>query len=99
MAESTRNKVALVTGASSGFGLLFTVALARDGWTVVAAIRDLDRRTRLTDAAAQAGVTDRIDCHLLDFTETAQVQQTAADVASRHCRRHLPVTHPPFARA
>jgi len=99
MAESTRNKIALVTGASSGFGLLFTVALARDGWTVVAAMRDLDRRTRLMDAAAQAGVTDRIDCHLLDVTETAQVEETAAYVASRYGRLDLLVNNAGFAVA
>lgn len=99
MADDPHNKIALVTGASSGFGLLFTVALARDGFTVVAAMRVLDRQTRLMEAAAQAGVPDRIDCHLLDVTQTAQIEETTAYVAQRYGRLDLLVNNAGFAMA
>ena len=99
MADAPHNKIALVTGASSGFGLLFTVALARDGFTVVAAMRDLDRRTRLMEAAAQAGVTDRIDCHLLDVTQAAHIEETAAYITQRYGRLDLLVNNAGFAMA
>jgi len=48
-------KVALVTGASSGFGLLTTITLARRGWSVLATMRDLSRKEGL-EAAAKAGI-------------------------------------------
>lgn len=99
MANHTQSKIALVTGASSGFGLLFTIALARDGWTVVAAMRALDRQTRLMDAATQAGVSERIDCHLLDVTEPSQVEETAGYVAKRYGRLDLLVNNAGFAMA
>ena len=38
------NKTVLITGASSGFGLLTSVTLAKRGWHVLATMRDLDRR-------------------------------------------------------
>ena len=99
MADGTQNKVALVTGASSGFGLLFTTALAQDGFTVVAAMRDLDRRTRLMELATQAGVSGRVDCHLLDVTEPAHIDETAAYVAQRYGRLDLLVNNAGFAMA
>ena len=34
------NQVVLVTGASTGFGRLFTETLARNGYTVFATMRD-----------------------------------------------------------
>ncbi len=40
-------KVALVTGSSSGIGLLTAVELAKSGFRVVASMRDLARRERL----------------------------------------------------
>ncbi len=41
-------KIALVTGASSGFGLLTSIELANAGFRVVATMRDLGRRERLS---------------------------------------------------
>lgn len=62
-------KVAIVTGASSGFGLLTTVELARRGFRAVATMRDLGRRQKLDEAAAAAGVSERLDVRRLDVTE------------------------------
>lgn len=54
-------KVAVLTGASSGFGLLTSVELAKAGFRVIASMRDLEKRERLLQAAASAKVSDRID--------------------------------------
>ena len=62
-------KVALITGASSGFGLLTSVELAKARFRVLASMRNFTRRERLDRAAAAAGVSDRIDVRELDVTQ------------------------------
>jgi len=76
-------KTALITGASSGFGLLTTVALAKRGWHVVATMRDLSRRDRLEAAAKEANVLDKIEFAALDVTNSGQVAAVAAEMAKR----------------
>lgn len=63
------DKLVVITGASSGFGLLTTIELARRGFRVVATMRDPGRRERLDQAAAQAGLAGKIDVRRLDVTE------------------------------
>jgi len=62
-------KVAFVTGSSSGIGLLTAVELALNGCRVVATMRNLGSSGRLEEAAQKAGVRDRIDVRSLDITE------------------------------
>ncbi len=66
-----RSRVALVTGASSGFGLLSSVTLARRGFRVFATMRAPERRDALDDAAAAAGVD--VDVVQLDVTDDRSV--------------------------
>lgn len=57
--HDTREKsrgTALLTGCSSGFGLLAAVELARKGFSVYATMRDLEKRAPLDRAARAAGV-------------------------------------------
>jgi short-subunit dehydrogenase len=70
--------VALVTGASSGFGLLTSVELARRGLSVFASMRDLSRADRLRAAAGEAGV--RVEVLELDVTRADAVARAAAEV-------------------
>jgi NAD(P)-dependent dehydrogenase (short-subunit alcohol dehydrogenase family) len=76
-------KTALITGASSGFGLLTSVTLARRGWRVLATMRDLGRRSLLEDAARATGVLDRIEIHSLDVTNAGQIGALADLIAKR----------------
>jgi len=76
-------RTALVTGASSGFGLLTSITLARRGWRVLATMRDLSRRERLEEAARAAGVLDRIELLELDVTDNAQIAKLADSIAAR----------------
>ena len=80
MAES---RTTLITGASSGFGLLTSITLARRGWRVLATMRDLGRREHLETTAREAGVLDRIEFHSLDVTNSAQIAALAATLAGR----------------
>src|SRR2546423_1501394 len=60
-------KVALITGCSSGFGLLTAVEMARAGFDVVATMRNLEKRSALDAAGKAAGVT--LDVRRLDVTD------------------------------
>jgi NAD(P)-dependent dehydrogenase (short-subunit alcohol dehydrogenase family) len=93
------NRVALITGASSGFGLLTTVTLARRGWRILATMRDLARREKLEAAAREAGVLDRIEFHELDVTNAAQISALAAVVAARPSRLDAVINNAGFAMA
>jgi len=91
------NRTALITGASSGFGLLTTITLARRGWRVLATMRDLTRRNLLEDAARTAGVLDRIEIHLLDVTSNDQIAAVAALVEQRPEPLHALINNAGFA--
>jgi len=91
------SKIALITGASSGIGLLATVELARAGYTVVATMRNLDRKPILEQAAREAGVLDRIDMRRLNITETATIAPVIAEVVRDHQRIDVLVNNAGFA--
>ncbi len=73
-----RARVALVTGASSGFGLLSSVSLARHGFRVFATMRAPSQRDALDDAAARAGVD--LDVVELDVTDDRSVAEAVEGV-------------------
>jgi NAD(P)-dependent dehydrogenase (short-subunit alcohol dehydrogenase family) len=92
-------RTALITGASSGFGLLTTVTLARRGWHVLATMRDLARRERLEAAARAAGVLDRIEFLALDVTNAEQIGTLSSSIAARPGPLHAIVNNAGFAMA
>jgi NAD(P)-dependent dehydrogenase (short-subunit alcohol dehydrogenase family) len=62
-------RIAVVTGSSSGIGLLTAVELARNGYRVVATMRNLANSGKLEEQAQTAGVRDRLDLRRADITE------------------------------
>ena len=74
--------VCLVTGTSSGFGLLIALELARRGDTVVATMRDTLKRDDLEAAAKADGLT--IDVEQLDVTDDASVRACVDRVVAKH---------------
>jgi NAD(P)-dependent dehydrogenase (short-subunit alcohol dehydrogenase family) len=92
-------KTALITGASSGFGLLTSVTLAKRGWRVLATMRDLNRRDKLEAAAKEASVLDRIESHALDVTNPEQIAAIAAFIERREEPLHALINNAGFAMA
>jgi NAD(P)-dependent dehydrogenase (short-subunit alcohol dehydrogenase family) len=92
-------RVALITGASSGFGLLTAVTLARRGWQVLATMRDLNRRNKLEEAAQAAGVLDCIEFLALDVTGAGQIAALAASISVRPTPLDAIVNNAGFAMA
>jgi NAD(P)-dependent dehydrogenase (short-subunit alcohol dehydrogenase family) len=90
-------RTALITGASSGFGLLTSVTLAKRGWRVLATMRDLNRREKLEAAARDAGVLERIEFHPLDITNSEQISKITDLLAGRGEPLHALVNNAGFA--
>jgi len=97
-------KIALVTGASSGFGLLTSIELAKAGFRVVATMRDLGRRERLDQAVAAAGVATqvvagKIEVRALDVTKFDTIQGFVDGVVGDYGRLDILVNNAGFAVA
>jgi NAD(P)-dependent dehydrogenase (short-subunit alcohol dehydrogenase family) len=90
-------KVALVTGASSGFGLLTSVALARAGYQVLATLRNPDAARPLLEQAGHAGVLERVETARLDVTDPASIEAVVGDVRQRYGRLDVLVNNAGFA--
>jgi NAD(P)-dependent dehydrogenase (short-subunit alcohol dehydrogenase family) len=92
-------KVALITGSSSGFGLLTTIELAKRGYRVVATMRDTSRRGRLDDALAAAGLKDSVDIRRMDITDHGTLFATIEQIIKYHKRIDVLVNNAGFAMA
>ena len=83
----------LITGSSSGIGLVAAVEMARRGWTTVASMRDPARGDRLREAAAKAGVESRVIIEALDVTAAATLPDAVARILARCDGRLDAVVH------
>jgi NAD(P)-dependent dehydrogenase (short-subunit alcohol dehydrogenase family) len=92
-------KIALITGASSGFGLLTSIELAKAGFHVVATMRDLGRRERLDQAIAAAGVVAKVDVRALDVTKFDTIQAFVDGVVHDYGRLDVLINNAGFAVA
>lgn len=78
--------MALVTGTSSGFGMLTAVRLARSGWTVYAGMRDPGRGGELAARARAAGVEAKIRPVRLDVTREDEIRAAVETVLAESGR-------------
>ncbi len=92
-----QEKVAVVTGSSSGIGLVTSVELALNGYRVVATMRDLGRSGKLEDAAQKTGVRDRLDLRRVDITETDSLPAAVDDIVHDHSRIDILVNNAGFS--
>lgn len=89
-------KVVIVTGASSGFGLLTSVELAKAGFRAVASMRDLSRRANLDQAATAAGIAS-LDVRALDVTHFDEIPAFVDGVIRDYGRIDVLVNNAGFA--
>lgn len=93
------NKIAVITGASSGIGLLTAVELASRKYHVIATMRDISRRARLDEEAARNGVSARIEVRPLDITNFATVSGLVHSIVADHARIDVLVNNAGFVMA
>lgn len=77
-----KDKVAVVTGASSGIGRAVSLLFARNGANVVAVGRKQSELSSLRDEARQADGS--IKTHLADLTLTSHVDRLTSEVAEQY---------------
>lgn len=68
-------KLAIVTGSSSGFGLLCVLELAKRGFQVIATMRDINKSQSVLDAAAKDNLVESIHIQSLDVTDMDSVEE------------------------
>jgi NAD(P)-dependent dehydrogenase (short-subunit alcohol dehydrogenase family) len=95
----SEQKVAVITGSSSGIGLLTAIEFAQNGYKVVATMRDLGRADRLQDAAQKAGVRDKLDLRRLDVTEFESIPGVIDAIVRDHGRIDVLVNNAGFSVA
>ena len=66
-------KTAIVTGSSSGFGLLCAIELAKRGFDVIATMRDINKTEQLGNFANEQNVVEYIHVHPLDVTSNESI--------------------------
>ena len=94
-----KDRVAVITGSSSGFGLLTAIELASRGYRVIATMRDVGRRGKLEEAAKTAGIAERVDVRTLDIVRTDTVAPAIADIVKDYGRVDVLVNNAGFAMA
>ncbi len=67
--QKMNKKIAVITGASSGFGLLTTIALAKKDYLVIATMRNLKKQVNLISQANQLNLQQNIKIQQLDVTD------------------------------
>src|SRR5438270_3545182 len=90
-------KIAVITGTSSGFGLLTSIELAKAGFRVVATLRNLARREPLDRAAAAAGCSEKIEVQVLDVTDFGAIPPFVDAVVRNYGRVDVLVNNAGFA--
>jgi NAD(P)-dependent dehydrogenase (short-subunit alcohol dehydrogenase family) len=92
-------KIAVVTGSSSGFGLLTVVELAKAGFFVIATMRNPEGRTRLETALTSAGgnLLSQVEVRQLDVTDFDRIPLVMSEIAREHGRIDVLVNNAGFA--
>jgi NAD(P)-dependent dehydrogenase (short-subunit alcohol dehydrogenase family) len=83
LAVDMSEKVAVVTGASTGIGFATARALALRGAHVVMVSRDRSRGDAARDAVRAAGGTGKVELMLADLGELAEVRRLADELRAR----------------
>jgi NAD(P)-dependent dehydrogenase (short-subunit alcohol dehydrogenase family) len=84
-------KVAVITGSSSGIGLETALILARNGYTTYATMRSPDKDTSIKEAVQNEGLTMRVIP--LDVTDDSSVKNAVNNIISEAGRIDLLVNN------
>lgn len=77
-------KIALVTGANSGFGLHTSLELLKMGFVVYAAMRDINKKDNLVDEAKKLNLLDNLHVHKVDVTKIDDIEKVKEKIHQEH---------------
>ncbi|SFS61030.1 SDR family NAD(P)-dependent oxidoreductase [Marininema halotolerans] len=97
LTTDTSSPVALITGTSSGFGLESTIALAKEGYIVIATMRNLEKQARLLQRAEQEGVSNQITVMKLDVRIEQEIEETVNAIIEKEGRIDLLLNNAGYA--
>jgi NAD(P)-dependent dehydrogenase (short-subunit alcohol dehydrogenase family) len=92
-------RIAVITGTSSGIGLLTAVEMAHAGFRVVATMRDVMKATPLMQAANKAGVSANLELRTLDVTKFDELPAVVEDIVKDHGKIDVLVNNAGYALA
>ncbi|MDO6692685.1 SDR family oxidoreductase [Aliiglaciecola sp. 3_MG-2023] len=78
------NKIAIITGASTGLGASISILLAEKGYKVYATMRNLEKQSTLIEAAEKAGVS--LEVKQLDVQDASSVERCFSYIIEREGR-------------
>ena len=84
-----RDKVCIITGASSGIGRATALSLSRMGATVVMVARDAGRGQAALEELRTASGNHDVDLLLADLSSQAEVRRLAKELGSRYPQLHV----------
>jgi len=90
-----QQRVAIVTGASSGIGSSTARALARRGYAVVVAARRQEKLREVAQACRAGGAAEAVT-HVVDVSDAAQVDELVASTLERFGRLDVMVNNAGF---
>ncbi len=94
MTKKTDQKVVLITGSSSGFGLLIAARLALKGHKVIATMRNLNKKEELLQRLLDRG--GDVQILPLDVTKIGTIRQTVNQVIEEHGRIDILINNAGF---
>ncbi len=80
--DLSASKIVLITGSSSGFGLLTAARLAAKGHHVIATMRDLNKQNALLSEVNRRG--GEVDILRLDVTDQQMIQEAVSWISSKY---------------
>ncbi|AGK53778.1 SDR family oxidoreductase [Bacillus sp. 1NLA3E] len=78
------SKTAIITGTSSGFGLLCAIELAKHGFQVIATMRNTSNAGPLLSSAKKQNVLENIHTYPLDVTSTESINHLTTYLSHFH---------------
>lgn len=92
-----KRPIALITGASSGFGMHASVALVKAGFQVIASMRDIARRGPLDKIASMYIAGGQMEVISLNVTSPSQIREAILSIIERHGRIDLLLNNAGYA--
>ncbi|WP_233254249.1 SDR family oxidoreductase [Salipaludibacillus keqinensis] len=93
------SKIVLITGASSGFGFLTALALAKKHYTVIATMRNVEGSALLMNEARKQKISEKnLHIHRLDVTDSTDIEELKNYIQDTYGRLDILINNAGFTQ-